>query len=140
MATGYLSLVLTPQSAKVLAKTYATLEKIVCHHMTIVFGTHELEALPETLKGAQPGDSFTLRVFGIARSATIEAAAVGLVRDGKIVIAGISNNTIPHITISLVPGKAKPVESNDLLEEGFFLVADGPELEAELKVTKFDRS
>ena len=138
MATGYLSLVLDSESSERLAQAYATLPEIYCHHMTVVFGTHELSALPPALAGSQPGDSFTLKVIGFARSNSIEAVAVGLFVDGQIVTEGISSNDIPHVTVALVPGQATAFQSNALLGNGYETVADGLVLKATLKVVKFE--
>lgn len=140
MVTGYLSLRLTAESTQALATQFASHPKVFCHHMTLIYGTHELSALPTAFADAKPGDTFTLRVLGFARSSVIEAVAVGLVRpDGSVVVDGISDNRVPHITVALVPELAKPSQSNALLEQGFEQITGGLELTAELVVVKFEQ-
>lgn len=140
MATGYLSLKLTAESSKALADAFAFADhsKVLCHHMTLSFGSHELSALPPAFTGSNPGDSFTLKVLGFARSDSIGAVAVGLVRpDNSVVTAGISSNDIPHVTVSLVPGLATPVQSNALLAAGYQEITDGLVLNLTLEVVEF---
>ena len=138
MATGYLSLKLETESTKALAEKFATHPQVLCHHMTLSFGSHELSALPPAFAGSNRGNSFTLKVIGFARSNAIEAVAVGLVqKDGSVVTEGISSNKIPHVTVALVPELAKPVQSNDLLAAGYDVIADGLELKAVLEVIEF---
>jgi hypothetical protein len=79
-------------------------EKVIAHHITLRFGVPAGEPLPDTPKSC--------RVIGYSANEKIECLVVEVngttVRpDGKIF----------HITLSLDPSKAKPVDSNTLLQE-----------------------
>lgn len=132
---GYFALVLTEESKAALAARYATLPEVICHHLTVRFGTDDPADLPEAFGPSDLGASFALKVIGFKtrEDSGIQAVAVALLRDGQLRVSGISANTVPHITVALNPALAKPVQSNALLEAGYYPVEEGPELTAVLR-------
>ena len=129
---GYFALVLTPSSEEALKARYAKLTKIFCHHRTLKFGSDDPADLPPRFCATDVGKSFKLKVIGFGRSANIEAVAVALIVDGTLVTEGITNNKVPHVTVS-TDDVTKPFASNALLEAGFDTVTDGLELDCTLE-------
>lgn len=132
---GYFALVLTAESKAALLSKFATLPQQVGHHMTVRFGTDNPADLPPAFTPEDMGRTFLLRVLGFKRRDDngIEAVAVALLRDGRLVTEGITTNKVPHVTVALDPQLAKPVQSNALLESGFDPLPDGLDLIAVLK-------
>ena len=115
-------------------ETFATLVEKVGHHLTVRFNSDDVAELPPVFGPNDVGRTFMLKVVGFARRADggIEAVAVALMHQGNLVREGFTMNRVPHITVALTPGLAKPVDSNALLEAGFEEI-DGPTLLAVLQ-------
>jgi hypothetical protein len=128
--------VLTPASASLLRERLATLPRPIAHHCTVRHGTRDPADLPAAFAPADLGEAFLLHVCGVATRADggVEAAVVALVlRDGRRLSRGFTENPIPHITVA-TDGVAEPFEANALLAAGY-LAIDGPTLEARLEHT-----
>lgn len=80
-------------------------ERVICHHVTYRYGVLSTDPLPPAAE---------IVVVGYASNDAIEALVVTVDGTEKRV-----DGKIYHITLSLDPEKAKPVDSNKLLSLGW---------------------
>lgn len=80
-------------------------EKVVCHHVTYRYNVLSTDALPEAAD---------IKVIGYAANDKIEALVVSVNGTEKR-----QDDKTYHITLSLDPEQAKPVDSNKLIEFGW---------------------
>lgn len=133
---GYFALVLDEDSTALLKRDFATLEQVIAHHCTVRYGTKRPEDLPPVFEPGTVGQTFRLKVIGVARlEGKVEAVAVALVLpNGTWLERGFSENAVPHVTVA-TDGVEEPARANELLEAGFERI-DGPWLEARLEHTR----
>ena len=116
----YFAVVLDPSSATDLAGFVAARMPLhtclICHHMTILYGTSDVEALRQAAPyfAGRIGQSVTLLVLGIAADERVQAVHVGMWDDGDCITQEISDNAYPHITVARTID-ARSVESNTAL-------------------------
>ena len=133
---GYFALVLDEESAERLKRDFATLGHVITHHCTVRYGTQRAEDLPAVFAASDVGQTFRLKVIGLARLAgKVEAVAVALVLpDGTLLERGFSENAIPHVTVA-TDGVEEPARANEVLSSGFERI-DGPMITARLEHTR----
>lgn len=91
--------------ARILEDFPPMFERVICHHVTYRYGVLSTDPLPPAAN---------IEIIGYAKNDSIEALVVSV--DGS---EKRPDGKIYHITLSLDPEKAKPVDSNRLLEQGW---------------------
>lgn len=91
--------------AALLSQFEPQFERVICHHVTYRYGVLSTDPLPPAAD---------IKVVGYASNDAIEALVVTVDGSEKRV-----DGKIYHITLSLDPEKAKPVDSNRLLTNGW---------------------
>lgn len=118
---GYLVLNRNQLLADLKALDIIEFSKVIAHHVTWEFGIGEID----------PPPVFSGEAYGWAKDEKIQALAVKLILPTGEAITTRPDSRQLHVTLSLDPLKAKPVDSNKLFENSNSLHPYRFELELE---------